>query len=115
METTTPKTEFNPSQGRFNRSALKNHFLKVSETTRGGKLSRVSKGALDELEARAEAKMRELLNLNITSPVGGSVKPTEGVNFLTGKGKARLVEAFQNFIASEAQRIVNDVRVGKTI
>lgn len=115
MNETTPVAEFNPSAGRYNRSALKKHFLKISEHTRGGKLRRVSKEAIDQAEARAEARIREMLSITITSPIGGSVKPEEGVNFLTGKGKARLIEAFQNAIASDMQRMVNDIRVGKTI
>lgn len=115
MSEQTETTEtFNPSAGRFNRSALKKHLLVVG-ANRVNKLTRVSAEALDQIEARAETKIRELMAAKVSTPLGGVITPQPGVNFLTGKGKQRLVEAFQNWLAAEMQRVVNDQRTGKTI
>lgn len=105
----------NYSRGRFNRAAIKRQLMLVSNVTRGGKFTRVSEATIDEIEARAEAKIREMKDKNITSPVGGSVKCPAGESFTTGAGRERLAEAFDNFIASECQRIVNDTRTGSTL
>lgn len=114
METQTEPT-FNPAQGRYNRTGILKQFRHISAVTRGGKFTRVSQDAINEIEARAEAKIRSMMDITVVSPVGGSVKKVPGLNLLTGAGKARLLEAFENFICSEMQRFVNDTRTGSTL
>jgi hypothetical protein len=116
MTTENQNTEptFNPSNGRFNRAAIKRHFKLVSEVTRAGKFTRVSEDAINRAEAAAETRIRSMLNQTANSPVGGTVKRVENT-FLTGEGKERVLEAFNNAFAAEIQRIVNDTRTGHTI
>ena len=45
----------------INRAETKKKLLQMSKDFRNGKFTRVSKGALDELEARHEANMRSLV------------------------------------------------------
>ena len=106
--------KFSPSNGRFNRAAIKRHFKLVSEVTRDGKFTRVSEDAIDRAEAAAETRIRAMLNQTANAPVGGTVKRVEA-SFLTGDGRERVLEAFNNAFAAEIQRIVNDTRVGHTL
>lgn len=114
-ETPTPEPVFNPSQGRFNRAAIKRQFKEVSRVTRAGKFTRVSEDAINRAEAAAEAKIRAMMDTSVKSPLGGFVAPLGTTTFLTGAGRARLNEAFNRFMAGEIQRIVNDTRTGSTL
>ena len=46
----------------INRDKTKKKLLQMSKDFRNGKFTRVSKGALDELEAKHEANMRSLIH-----------------------------------------------------
>lgn len=113
-QASSTEATFNPSNGRFNRAAIKRHFKLVSTITRNGKFTRVSEEALDKAEAAAEVRIRAMLNQTANSPIGGTVIREENT-FLTGKGAERVLQAFNNAFAAEIQRIVNDTRVGSTI
>ena len=46
----------------INRAVTKRRLLELSKSTRNGKFTRVSKGAIDELEAKHEASMRAMVH-----------------------------------------------------
>ena len=101
------------SNGKFNRAALRRHALKVSDTTRHGKFTRVGEAYLDDREADTENFLRQMRAINPNSvfePVDiGSEK------FLTGEGERDLIEAFNTWIGRNIQRAVDKTRVGKTL
>lgn len=112
----TPQSSENESRtnGDFNRAAIKRHALRISTEVRQGKFSRVSEQFILEVEAAIEAKVRELRNRNVTSPLG-PVDPAPEDSFLTGAGERKLIEAFRIWIAREIHAKANDVRTGKTL
>lgn len=105
----------NYSRGRFNRTAIKRHFLKISEGSRASKFSRVSEDAINTVEAIAEAEIRRLKDATCNTSNGQMIDPDAENIFLTGEGKERLVAAFNIWLARQMHRHVNNVRTGKTI
>lgn len=101
------------SNGKYNRAALKRHALKVSEETRNGKFTRVSSELLQNVEAMVDAKIREFRKEYLAFN-GHGVDVTPGDQFLTGEGKAKLIEAFNVWIGNEIHRQTKDIRTGKT-
>jgi hypothetical protein len=106
-------TEFTATNGRFIKSAFKRQALRVSEVTRQGKFTRVSQEFIDNCIAEVEAKMASLAAPVNPAPYGQV--DTDGIDFLTGAGKKRLVEQFNIWIARAIHRQANNVRVGKTL
>jgi hypothetical protein len=102
------------TNGRFNRSAIKRHALKISEETRSGKFTRVSTECYNNVEAAIEAKFREFRREYLAF-TGVAVDATPGDSFLTGEGKARLIESFNIWIANEIHRQTKIIRTGKTL
>lgn len=95
----------------YNTAAIKRQALRVSRETRNGKFTRVTKSFVDDVIAEIENKLRQL-----EAPLNSALKTVEtSENFLTGKGKTRLVEAFNKFVAREIQRKADNVRVGKSL
>lgn len=99
--------------GKYNRSAIKRHALKVSNETRAGKFQRVSSEFFINVEAMIEAKIRDLRKEYLAFN-GNGVDVTPGDQFLTGEGKAKLYEAFNIWVANEIHRQTKIVRTGKT-
>jgi hypothetical protein len=102
------------SNGQFNRAAFKRHAIKVSNTVRQGKFTRVSESFINDVQAEIENAIRRLTAEVGNSPFG-QVNPDPLNEFLTGAGKKRLCEAFNVFIASEIHRQSNKVRTGVTL
>jgi len=102
------------SNGRFNRSAIKRHALKISEETRNGKFSRVSSECYNNVEAAIEAKLREFRREYLAFN-GHGVDITPGDQFLTGEGKAELIRCFNIWISNELHRQTKLIRTGKTL
>jgi hypothetical protein len=117
LTSTPPAVEapVNFSRGRFNRAAIKRHFLKISEGSRASKFTRVSEDAINTIEAIAETEIRRLKDATCNTTNGQMIDPDEGNVFLTGEGQARLVAAFNLWLARQMHRHVNNVRTGKTI
>lgn len=113
IDTTETENTFVPSNGRFNRAALRRHAIKVSNQIRGGKFTRVSEEFLNQIEASAESVIRKM-RADVGSSVFGQVEPGDE-NFLTGVGKEHLAEQFNIWIAREIHRQSNNVRTGKTL
>jgi len=102
------------TNGRFNRSAIKRHALKISDETRASKFTRVSTECYNNVEAAIEAKLREFRREYLAFN-GNGVDITPGDQFLTGEGKAKLFEAFNIWIANEIHRQTKIIRTGKTL
>ena len=95
----------------YNTAAIKRQALRVSRETRNGKFTRVTSAFVADVIAEIENKLRQL-----EAPLNSALKTVEtSENFLSGKGKARLTEAFNRFVAREIQRKADNVRVGKSL
>lgn len=116
MDVPTPVTQddFDPSRGRYIRAAIKRQAMKVSIEDRQGRFSRVSEDFIKQIEAIAETKIRELDGAKCTGRTCEVPLP-DGVTFLTGDGKARLVAAFNKWLAVQVHREINKVMNGKTL
>jgi len=95
----------------FNRPAIKRQGLRVSKETRNSKFTRVTTAFVDDIIAEIENKLRQF-----EAPMVSALATVEtSENFLTGKGKQRLLAAFNTWIAREIQRKADRVRVGKSL
>jgi hypothetical protein len=101
--------------GDFNRAALKRHALRMSDKCRGGKFTRVSEEFFNAIEASIEAEIRSKRSDHRTIGLHPAHLPNEEDDFLTGAGKKKLCEAFNQWIGRQIQNKVDQTRVGKTL
>lgn len=110
----TQPDDFDPSRGRFNRAAIKRQAMKVSIEDRQGRFTRVSEEFIKNMEAVAEAKIRELAGATHSGRIT-TVPVADATVFLTGDGKQRLLEAFNHWFAVQIHREITKVMNGKTL
>lgn len=96
----------------YNRSALRRHALKVSDTQRRGKFTRVSEEFLDGIVAEIENERRRL-RATVQNGLHDPVPVDE--NFLTGAGSEALVADFNEWVGKTIARRVHQTRTGKTL